>query len=320
MSNENPYGCSPKVWQALANYRDLNVYPDSSQGEIRELLSEYTGLGTEYILAGNGCEDLIDQVVRLFVDPGDEVIGCTPTFSVFQSRTQICGGTFCSVPRDKDFAVNVAAVKAAITDRTKMIVLINPNNPTGTLTPQKDILEIADIGLPTVVDEVYFEFCGETVCQFINQYQNIMVLRTCSKWAGLAGVRIGYGIFPPEIVSYLMSIRGNFNVNAIATLAVRESFKDLDYLQANIKKIIAERERLFAELSKLKFLKPFPSETNFIFCSVLKGDASEIQQMLEKEGVRINTPSGLNAIRITAGKPEQTDAVIKAIRKYDGRD
>ena len=317
MSNENPYGCSPRVWQALANYRELNLYPDPEQGELKELLSEYTGVGTEYILASNGCEDLIDQVIRLFVGPGDEVISCTPTFGLFQIRTEMYGGTFIDVPRGEDFATDVAAVKAGITNRTRLICLVNPNNPTGTLIPQRDILEIVDMGLPTVVDEAYFEFCGETMCQFIRQYENMMVLRTFSKWAGLAGLRIGYGIFQPKIVAYLRRIKGYFNVNAIATIAVRESLKDRGYLQDNIEKIIAERERLFTELGKLKFLKPFPSQGNFIFCSVLDGKASEIQSTLEKEGIRINILREVNALRITAGKPEQTDAVMKALRKWE---
>ena len=145
-----------------------------------------------------------------------------------------------------------------------------------------------------------------------------MVLRTFSKWAGLAGLRIGYGIFPPRIAAYLMTIKEPYNVNVAAVVAVRETLKDLDYLQANVRTIIAERERLFAELEKLRFLKPFPSRANFIFCRVLNGKASEIQQKLENKGILVryfDIPLLQNAIRIGVGKPEHTDATIGALKE-----
>jgi len=230
----------------------------------------------------------------------------------------MCAGTLVEVRRDEDFAVNVDAVKAAITKKTKIILLATPNNPTGTIIPQKDILEIVDTGVPVLVDEAYVEFSGETVTQFVTQYKNLMVLRTFSKWAGLAGLRIGYGIFPPEIASYLLRIKLPYNVNVAAVVAVRESLKDIDYLIGRVKAIVAERERLSEELKKLKFLKPFPSRANFIFCSVLNGKASEIQQKLEKKGILVryfDIPLLQNSIRISVGKPEHTDALIKVLKE-----
>ncbi len=316
--NENLYGCSPRVNQALATYHLMNIYPDADQGELRELLSGYTGVNAENIVGGNGSDQLIDNVLRLFVGPGDEVINCIPTFDIFRFRTQMCGGTLVEVLRDDTFAVDVRAVKAAVTRKTKMIVLATPNNPTGTLTPRNDILELVDTGVPVLVDEAYVEFSGETVTQLVTQYGNLMVLRTFSKWAGLAGLRIGYGIFPPQIASYLMSTKLPYAVNVAALVAVRESLNDLDYLRDRVKAIVAERERLFTELEKLEFLKPFPSRANFIFCSVLNGNASEIQQKLQNKGILIrylDLPLLTNALRIGVGKPEHTDAVIKALRE-----
>jgi len=317
-SNENPYGCSPRVQRALADYPDLHRYPDSTQVEIRSLLSEYAGVDPEYIVASNGGDELIDSILRIFIEPGDEVIDCVPGFGIFRIRTQVCGGTLVEVPRNEDFSVNVKAVKAAITKKTKMIVLVNPGNPTGTLMPQKDILEIVDTGLPIIVDEAYVEFSGDTVSHLVSEYENMMVVRAISKWAGLAGIRIAFGIFPIQIVSHLMKIKLAFNVNSAAVIAVRESLKDLDYLRGNIIKIIAERERLFAELSQLTFLKPCPSHGNFIFCPVLKGDAITIREKLEERGIWIGSYSigqSKSALRITVGKPEHTDALIKALRE-----
>ena len=320
-ANENLYGCSPRVNQALANYLSLNIYPDSRQTQLRELIQEYSGISAEHIMAGSGSSQLIDLILCLFVGPGDEVISCPPTFAMYQFYTQLRGGTLVEVPRSEDFAIKVNAVKAAIGKKTKIIFVANPNNPTGTTTPWQDILELVDTGLPVLVDEAYYEFSGETVAPLASQYQNLMVLRTFSKWAGLAGLRIGYGIFPPQIAEYLLRIKPPYNVNAAAVVAVKESLKDMDYLLDRVKAIVAERERLFGELQKLKWLKPFPSQTNFIFCSVLVGKASELQQKLQKRGILVryfDLPFWENGIRISVGKPEHTDALIKALQEIGG--
>jgi histidinol-phosphate aminotransferase len=320
-ANENPYGCSPRVNQALAACSYLNIYPDDGQTRLRKLLGEYTGIDARHIVAGGGSNQLIDLVLRLFITEGDEVINCVPTFGIYSFSTVLCGGALVEVPRDENFAVNVGAVKAAINKKTKMVFLANPNSPTGNTTSQKDILEILDTGVPVLVDEAYYEFSGETVAPLLSQYENLMVLRTFSKWAGLAGLRVGYGLFPPEIADYLLRTKIPYNVNVAALVAVEESLKDLDYLLGRVKAIVAERERLFGELKKLKFLRPFPSQANFIFCSVLNGKASEIQQKLRNKGILVRyfaQPLLRDSIRISVGKPEHTDALIKALQEIGG--
>lgn len=317
-ANENPYGCSPRVRQALAEYSYWQIYPDAGQTKLRRQLQEYTGIDASCIVAANGSGELLDDILCLFIEPGDEVINCTPTFDMYRLRILINKGKLVNIPRDEDFAVNVSAVKATITPKTKIIILANPNNPTGTVTPMADILELVDTGVPLLVDEAYYEFCGETVAPLVGQYKNLMVLRTLSKWAGLAGLRIGYGIFSPEIVSYLMKIKLPYNVSLAALVAVEESLKDFDYLMSKVKAIIAERGRLFDELKKLKWLKPFPSQANFIFCSVLNGKASELRQKLQNKGILVryfDQPLLRNGIRISVGKPEHTDTLIKTLKE-----
>ncbi|HEX73540.1 MAG TPA: histidinol-phosphate transaminase [Dehalococcoidia bacterium] len=320
-ANENPYGCSPRVSQALATYPYLNIYPDDGQTELRELLAEYTGIGAECIVASGGSNQLIDLIIRLFVGLGDEVINCVPTFDIYRFSTQINGGTLIEVPRDENFAVNVNAVKAAIKKQSKLIFLANPNTPTGNITPQRDILEILDTGLPVVVDEAYYEFSGETVAPLVSQYDNLMILRTFSKWAGLAGLRVGYGIFSPKIADYLLKVKIPYNVNVAAIVAVRESLKDIDYLLGRVKAIVSEREKLFDGLKKLQWLKPFPSQANFIFCSVLNGKAIKLHQKLQSKGILVryfDKPLLQNSIRISVGKPEHTDALIRALQELGG--
>ena len=248
------------------------------------------------------------------------MINCVPTFDVFRLKTQMYGGAVMNVPRDENFAVDVNATKKAIDKKTKIILLATPNNPTGTVIPREDILDIVSTGVPVLVDEAYYEFSGETVVPLVSQHPNMMVLRTCSKWAGLAGLRIGYGVFTPEIASYLLKIKPVYGVSAIAPAVVRESLADIDYLMGNVKAIIAERERLLLELKKFKFLKPFPSRANFIFCHVLKGKASELCQALRTKGILIgsfNVPLIENSVRISVGKPAHTDALVRALQEID---
>ena len=313
--NENPYGCSPRIMEALADYPDLNLYPDLQ--ETQKLLAEYAGVGEEYVVPSSGGSEMLDLISHVFIGPNDEVIHCPPSFGPV--HVQLYGGTLVAVPRDDNFAINVAAVKSAITNKTKIIVLVNPNNPTGTLTPINDILEIVAAGVPVLVDEAYAEFSGQTVAPFVSQHENLMVMRTLSKWAGLAGVRIGFGIVAPKIANCIANITLPFHVNRVATIAVRESMKDIDYLMANVKLIINERERLYTELGKLEFLRPYPSWGSFMCCSVISGDAREIQKGVSERGIKINAidigQGGVNALRITVGKPEHTDVLLKALRE-----
>jgi histidinol-phosphate aminotransferase len=317
-ANENPYGCSPRVQKALAKYHDFNIYPDNAQTELRKSLAKYTGVSAKHIVAAGGSNHLIDLVVRLLVGSGDEVIDCVPTFSIYSFSTRLGGGTLVEVPRGDDFAVSVSAVRKAVTRKTKLICLANPNNPSGTLTPQSDLLEILDTGVPVLVDEAYYEFSGQTVAPLVGKRGNLMVLRTFSKWAGLAGLRVGYGLFPEKIADYLLKIKMPYNVNVGALVAVAESFKDKNYLMGTVRLIVVERERLFAELKKIKWLRVYPSRANFILCQVLRGGAKDLRQKLQEKGILVryfDHPRLQNFIRISVGKPEHTDALIKALQE-----
>lgn len=317
-AGENVYGCSPRVNKALSDYPYFHIYPEGMQVKLRQLLAGYAGIGAEHIVAGSGSVELIDLILRLFIEPGDELINCVPTFEMYDFCTVMCNGVVVEVPRDENFAINVNAIKAAISQKTKIVFLANPNSPTGTTIPRQDLLEIIDIGIPVVVDEAYYEFYGETIGPLVNHHKNLMVLRSFSKWAGLAGLRIGYGIFPTEIADYLMRIKHPNNVNSAALVAVRESLKDKDYLLGNVQAIIAERKRLLLRLADLGFLKPVPSSASFVLCSLVKGKASEIQQEIMRRGILIghfDQPQLRNFLRIGVGKPEHTDVLIKALRE-----
>ena len=316
--NENLYGCSAKVKQALAAYAYYHLYPDPEQRELRKSLEEYTGIDQKYIIAGSGSDELIDLVLRLFIESGDKVINCPPTFGMYPFSTSVCGGKTISIPRRHDFSIDIAAIKKAIDKRAKVIFIASPNNPSGNLTPESDVLELLDTRSIVIIDEAYAEFSGVTMSPLVPNHSNLIVLRTFSKWAGLAGLRAGYGIFPVNIARYLMKIKQPYNVNAAAQIAMVESMKDISYLRSTIEAIVTERERLLLRLRELDWLEVYPSQANFILCSVLNGKAKTIHQELQKKGIFVryfDTSELKNCLRISVGKPEHTDTLIAALRE-----
>jgi histidinol-phosphate aminotransferase len=316
-ANENPYGCSPRVNAALGRFPNYHIYTDNYQTRLRGQLAGLTGLDAKHIVAGGGSNTLIDLIFRLFVGPGDEIINCVPTFGIYSFSADLCAAKVVSVPRDAAFAVDVEAVRSAVNARTKIICLANPNNPSGNLTPREDIMRLLGLGVPLLLDEAYYEFCGQTLAPMIGKLDNLMILRTFSKWTGLAGLRVGYGLFPAVVADYLLTIKMPYNVNVAGLIAVEESLKDIEYLKGTVRKIVTERGRLAAELKKISWLRVYPSDSNFILCELLRGDARGIRQELQDKGILVryfDQPRLQRFIRISVGKPEHTDALIKALQ------
>ena len=316
--NENPYGCSPRVCQDLANYPYYHIYPDPEQRKLKQALAEYTELDRDHIVCGSGSDELIDLILRLFLRPEEQVINCPPTFGMYPFSTEICGGKVVNIPRDEHFAVDIDGIENALNERTKVIFIASPNNPSGNLASKQEILDLVSMERIVVVDEAYFEFSNVTVANLVPDYPNLVVLRTFSKWAGLAGLRVGYGIFPVEIAIQLMKIKQPYNINAAAQTAVLSSLADIDYLRHNIAKIVAERERLLSKLEELKWLKPWPSSANFILCAVDRGNTREIWRQLQRQGIFVryfDTPRLKDCLRISVGKPEDTDVLIEALAR-----
>ena len=316
--NENPYGCSDRVRQALANFAYYHNYPDPEQQDLKKALAKYSGTSSERILAGSGSDELIDLILRLFIEPGDKVINCPPTFGMYPFCTAICGGKTVSVPRKADFAIDIKKIKKNIDKKTKVIFIASPNNPSGNITSEAEISELLDTGIITIIDEAYAEFSGFSVTSFTSKYPNLIILRTFSKWAGLAGLRAGYGIFPENIVKLLMKIKQPYNVNIAAQIAVLESLKDIDYLKKTVNQIIEERDRLSSMLSQLNWLKIYPSKANFILCRVLNGKARDIYGELQRKGIFIryfDTPELKDFLRISIGKPDHTHSLIAALKE-----
>ena len=324
-ANENPYGPSPSVYGALADEKDYHIYPDPDSTALRQALSEYTGIDAAHIIAGQGADELIDLIVRLFVTPGDTVINCPPTFGMYRFDTELNGGTIIDVERKTDFSLDTESIVETANGRgevisparnTKILFITSPNNPDGSVLSDACLRRLLELPLIVVLDEAYIEFAGGSRADWVLQHENLIVLRTFSKWAGLAGLRVGYGVFPEWVISHLLKIKQPYNVNVAGSAAALASLSDVGYLQENIRKIVEERERLYSGLRNFDFLAPYPSEANFILSRVVGRDAAGLKSALAARGILIryfNTPLLQDHVRISVGTPAQTSVLLDAL-------
>ena len=316
--NENPYGFSDLVKRYLGEYDNYNLYPDPHQLKLRHSLADYVGTDFNNIVAGNGADELIDILIRIFVGIGDEVIIPTPTFGMYSFGTEIVGGKVINVPRDHAYDIDVEAILHAVTDKTKIIFLTSPNNPTGNLVSHEHVTQLLESGVMIVVDETYYEFCKKTHLGLLEHYSNLVILRTFSKWAGLAGLRIGFGIMHKELVDTIMAMKPPYNVSLAAEIAIYASLDDRERLSARVDEIVSERGRVFDKLKDIQGIKLYPSMGNFILCEFQDGIGKVIYDSLCEQGIYLRyfgKPPLEDSIRFSIGKPNENDKVISEITK-----
>jgi histidinol-phosphate aminotransferase len=321
-SNENPLGPSDRVQKALlAALPHLNRYPDGSGHYLRQALAKKHGVSIDQVVLGNGSNELIELIVRTFLRPGDEVVVPHPSFMVYPMITQAAGGIRVMVML-KDYRLDLEAMARAITPMTKMVFLANPNNPTATIVTADEVghfmSRVPDRTI-VVFDEAYIEFAmgpdfPDTVAS-VKQGRKVMVLRTFSKSASLAGLRVGYGIADADAIALMNRIRQPFNVNALAQVAALAALDDESHVLECVRMIEAGRHYLYDEFKALG-IKYVPSRANFILVDV-GHSASDVYQRLLKQGVIVRplTPFGMeSALRITIGTPQENRRLVKALR------
>jgi histidinol-phosphate aminotransferase len=322
MSNENPFPPSERVIQAINEAAHLgNLYPGTGL-DLRARLGALAGLGAENIVFGNGSTEIVNIVLETFVPPGNEVIISTPTFSMYEARTRIKGGVPVHVPMTDGFYWDIPAIMKAVTPKTQIVFICSPNNPTGNQISEEDLLSILDLGLPTFLDEAYFELEENPVSRvgLIASYPLLMVNRTFSKSFGLAGFRIGYLICESTLANYLNRVRLPWNVSHIAIAAALAALEDEETQTRHRNQILKGRKILLDGVNRIDGLRALPTEGNFLLIDARSlGLSSEevISGMLQKNVVirsMASSESMEGFVRVTVGTDEQNQLFLKAIQ------
>jgi histidinol-phosphate aminotransferase len=320
-SNENPLGPSPLAVKAIEEYLPkISFYPDGNSYYLKSALAGHFNLQEENIVTGNGADELIILIGAAYLNPGDEIIMAQPSFSEYEFSARLMDAVPVHVPC-KDFRHDLKAMAAAVTDKTKVIFICNPNNPTGTIVTHKELeqflMELPS-GILVVLDEAYNEYVGDPSyphsLEFLKQGFNVLILRTFSKIYGLAGLRIGYGLAGEEVITDLNTVREPFNVNSLAQIAARAALNDQEHLNAVRKVNTSGKEYLEREFTRMGLFH-LPTEANFVFVDV-GVDSRELFRKLLHKGVIIRTGDIFGYpqfIRVSIATEEANRRFIKAL-------
>jgi histidinol-phosphate aminotransferase len=328
MSNENPNPPSDKVLETIIKYAKMaNRYPDQGL-VVRGKIAQINGLdGADNVMLGNGSSEVYDNIFRVFLAPGEEVIQQIPCFGIYKLRGTILGGKMVSVPmiyKDKKILYDADGILKAITDKTKIIVVANPNNPTGNFMDAKDFVRIAETGVPFVVDEAYVEYAGLGMSQvkLIKKYKNVLVTRTLSKAYGLAGMRFGYALGDKDVIGQISGALLPWNVGTIPMWAALAALEDTDALAYRVKFNNSEVDFISEALSDVPGLVVFPSKANYILfdCGGTGKKGKEMVAYAEEKGIilrpEVEKYGSDGWFRVTIGTKEENRMVIGVIREF----
>lgn len=321
-SNENPWGASPGAMRIFKEGIELNRYPEGSCFYLRKALARRLGVGEDSLIFGSGSDEVIEIIAKTFLGRDDEVVISEGAFIRFWMAARLMGSRIVQTPM-RNFSHDLEAMANALTPKTRVVFIANPNNPTGTMNTKEELdlfLKRLDPEVLLVVDEAYYEYIDSQdypqTIDYLRKGVNLVILRTFSKIYGLAGLRLGYGISKPEIIRDLERVRPPFNINSVAQMAGLAALEDEEWV-ARCRDLNREgKEYLYGALDGMG-LGFVPSMANFILIDV-KEDARIVFEALLKEGVIVRPMNGYgfnNFIRVTIGRPEENEEFIKALKK-----
>jgi len=321
-SNENPLGPSPRALEAArAALSGMHRYPDGGSFRLRRRLASHLGVAPGQVVLGTGADEILELLVKAFVRPGDEVVYAWPSFAMYPIVTQGAGAKSVRVALDAGLVHDLTKILAAVTSRTRLLFICNPNNPTGTSVGASEFdafVKALPAHVVLAIDEAYCEFARRRdfprTIEWIARRPGTIVLRTFSKIYGLAGLRVGYGAGDAELVGYLERARHPFNINSVAQAAAEAALDDVDHVTATQRVNAQGVEYLTRELSALG-IEVWPTDANFVLARA--GGRATYERLL-REGVIVRPLEGFGLrehVRITVGLPEQNERVVKALRR-----
>jgi histidinol-phosphate aminotransferase len=318
--NTSPYRPTPwlnKLAKKLAKL-DVNLYPDTSYRRLREGLSSYTGFDADQIVVGNGADECLMITAQAFMEYGCQALQSHPTYSYFRVCAEIMGGRVLKIPRKEDFRDDTDAIIAYAGKDTRIIFLCSPNNPTGNLANPSDVEKIAkETDAVVVVDEAYYEYCGKTVADLIENYSNIVVVRTFSKAFSLAGCRVGYALAAEETVKQLNMVRPPNSLSVISLELAQTALRNVSIVRKWVKTVVEERERVKKVLTDKFGLKVYGSAGNFLLINFCDYPAKAVHTALMEKGfvTRDLTDVVDNCLRITILKRRENNLFLSALKE-----
>ncbi|MEX0818738.1 MAG: histidinol-phosphate transaminase [Pirellulaceae bacterium] len=316
-TNENPYPPSPKVAQAIQAVLEqgLAKYPDPMANSFRRRAAEVLGVEPDWILCGNGSDDILTILTRAYVGEGDLLRLPYPSYILYRTLAEIQGARHEEVPFNEDWSLPEAFQAAA--ERLKLAFLPNPNSPTGTVIAPSEILRIAEaLPCPLLVDEAYGDFAEHNCIALVRRNENVMVSRTLSKSYGLAGLRFGFLIAQPQVITELMKVKDSYNCDALSIAGATAAIDDQVWFLANRERVIATRQRMTSDLEQLGF-SVIPSQANFVWCTHSTRPVQPLYEELKSNRVLVrymNYPGWSDGLRISVGTDEQVDACIALLK------
>ena len=320
-SNENPLGPSPRAVEAMAQaLPEVNLYPDGSGYYLKRALAAHLRVKEENIILGNGSDEIIRMIAETFLNAGEEAIMGDPAFLIYRLAVKVMKGQ-CRLVALKDFTHDLTAMAGMINARTKLIFIANPNNPTGTMVTAEEVdsfMKKVPERVMVIFDEAYYEYIERDdfprTINYIRENRRVITLRTFSKIYGLAGLRIGYGVAPEELIKDMNRVRQPFNTNSLAQVAALSALKDEEHVRKSRQANREGKDFLYEELKKLK-ISYIPSQANFILINVHQ-EGKIISGKLLQEGIIVR-PMGMynlpHFIRVTVGTEKQNKRFIKAL-------
>jgi threonine-phosphate decarboxylase len=330
----NPMGTPKKALQSIRQHLSLiKNYPDPEHEWLIETLSNYVGVKPNNIIVGSGSTELIYLFVEVFSNGEDDVVIPIPTFNEYKKATMKVGDKplFLKCDSTKNFCLDFAELEKAISKKTRIIFLCNPNSPTGRLYEKDDVLRIVSLAeeknVLVFLDEDYGEFVDDakrySMAEYVTRYNNLFVLRSLTKFFGLAGLRIGFGIASPDFVAALKKAKMPWTVNSLAMFAAKEAVKDDDFIRASRLLISRSKKKMQKTLQEIPWLKVYPSETNFFLVEITKGGltSTQLKEGLERKGLLIRDCSDFDGLdnrffRVSVNKPEKNKKLIEHLKSF----